>query len=188
MGGQLILLKIPKFSLSINYDCNREAFSKKIPHWLVVEQCSVNVTYKSVALALTLPSVVNGPSPRRACVPLAPTERILAAPALSLSGSQPLFPIYSALFPPPHHLQSLPAASFPFPSQLRSQLCSHKSPEIEAMRCIFSKDIVPQLWTQRNSIQIIFLLTGKSCLVAALVADMLTMQPFLLTQSSKHSL
>lgn len=29
-------------------------FLKKTPHWLVVEQCGVNVTYKLVALALTL--------------------------------------------------------------------------------------------------------------------------------------
>ena len=37
--------------------------TKKIPHWLVVEQCSVTVAYKSEALALTLESVVRPPPP-----------------------------------------------------------------------------------------------------------------------------
>lgn len=105
-----------------------------------------------------------------------PTVSMLAAPALSLSGPQPPFSLYSVGFPPPHLLQSLPAASFRFPSHLRSQLCSHRSPKIEAMQCIFSKNMVPQLWTH-SSIQVIFLRTGKSCLVAALVRDVLIMQP-----------
>lgn len=119
----------------------------------------VLLSYKLVALALPFEHGEQPlPRERKHLFPLS----MLAAPALSLSGPQPPFSLYSALFPAPHHLQSLVAASFPLPSQLRSQLCSHRSPQIEAMQCLFSKDMVPQLWTHRSSVQIIFLMTGKS--------------------------
>lgn len=90
-------------------------FLKKISHWLVVEQCSITVIYKSVALALTLESML---------CPLLPGElkhlwlplSVLAAQSSSASLTHTLFSLNSALFS--HHLQSRPAASFPFlPSQ-----------------------------------------------------------------------
>lgn len=65
---------------------------QKIPHWLVVEQCSVTVTYKSVALALTLESLVH-PHPRENLSTSAPTEGVLAALVLlRVSDSQTLLP------------------------------------------------------------------------------------------------
>lgn len=60
-------------------------------HWLVVEQCSVTVTHTSVALALTLESMVR-PHPQNLSTS-APTEGASAPLVLlRVSGSQTLLP------------------------------------------------------------------------------------------------
>lgn len=129
---------------------NREVFSKKkIPHWLVVEHRSY--CHKNQWLWPWLLRAGEHPLLHENSSTSVPTVSKLAAPALSLSGPQPPFSLYSAWYPPPCHLQSLPAESFPFPSHLWNQLCSHRSPQIEAMQCIFLKDMVPQLWTHTSS-------------------------------------
>lgn len=47
------------------------------------------------------------------------------------------------------------------------------------MQCLFSKDLLPQLQTHRNSIQIIFLRIDKSYMVAALGYRYVTYAGFL---------
>lgn len=97
----------------------------------MAEQCSVvTVTYKSVALAPTCKWRAALPTENAST--LAPLRASMQAqPSASLANS--LYPLYSALFPPPHHLQSLPATSFSFPSQLRSQVLT------EAMNAYFQR-------------------------------------------------
>lgn len=135
----------------------------------MAEQCSVvTVAYKSVALArlesgeqplLTKNSSTSGSS-----------VSIHAAPAFSLFGQQPLFSLFCLI---PTTTSSPVTSSYVV---FLSFLTQEPGP-CRGHECIFSKDMVPQLWTH-NSIQFIFLLTGKSCLVAALVTDMLIMQVF----------
>lgn len=96
----------------------------------MAEQCSVvTVTYKSVALAPTCKWRAALPTENSST--LAPLRASMQAqPSASLANS--LYSLYSALFPP-HHLPSLPATSFSFPSQLRSQVLT------EAMSAYFQR-------------------------------------------------
>lgn len=111
--------------------------------------------------------VVSSPSPLGTQAPRTPTGSILAAPALSLSGAQhfflPLFCLIPTTTSSPVTSSCIFSLSFPTQeSALQPQV------PIEAMQSLFSKDMVPHLWTHRNSIQITFLLT-----------DVLIMQVFL---------
>lgn len=123
-------------------------------------------------------SSCSSPSPLGTQAPRTPTGSILAAPALSLSGAQhfflPLFCLIPTTTSSPVTSSCIFSLSFPTQeSALQPQV------PIEAMQSLFSKDMVPHLWTHRNSIQITFLLTGNLCLVAFLVTDVLIMQVFL---------
>lgn len=141
----------------------------------MAEQCTVTVTYKLVALAQTW--VVSLPREQYLWVPMS----ILTAPAVSLATA-----FFSPFILPYSHISTFSCIfSLSFPTQEPAQ-----QPQVPINRGhavhYFQRTWYPQLWTHRNSIQIIFLLTGKSCLAAVLVTDILcrfSCQPCL-----KHSL
>lgn len=154
---------------------NGELFLKKITYWLVVEQCSVIVAYKSMALAP--PWVVSCP-PHGELKPLAPTESILAAPARSLHLAHGLFSPF--ILPYSHHITSGHFQHlFPFlPSSGASSAATgpHRGHAVVTFkRHGTSASDTYELNTNH------FPADRQSCLVAACF-QMLIMQVFLLTQ------